>query len=126
MVVVLIRMTALPWPVLCCDSFFHTCGVIHAVICSCAVAPYNNLVHCNVLESGTNSMRKVPLGVVGHDSEVIIDEKIGGAVGETKEKMAETFYLDWLCTIKRYVCFTPSFINLPHPAMIRHLQISNQ
>jgi hypothetical protein len=42
------------------------------------VGAYSDLGQQNALENGTNPVKKVPLAVDGHDSEVIFDEIIGG------------------------------------------------
>jgi hypothetical protein len=54
------------------------------------VGAYSDLGQQNALENGTNPVKKVPLAVYGHDSEVIIDEIIvgdgaGGEVGGESE-----------------------------------------
>ena len=81
-------------------------GLVPDCIRSLVVGAYSDLGQWNALENGTNPVKKVPRAVDGHDSEVIIDEIIGGG---GVEMVMEMSVYDWVCIVRRYVCFPSKF-----------------
>ena len=66
------------------------------------MSAYQDLGACNVLEEGCNPIKRKPLIISGHDTEVIIDLLLDDG---SDEHLVWMFEEAWLYRTKRYVCF---------------------